>query len=80
MSRPKEENSKDRQYRLRMDERTAGDLEYINKCTGMPKSYILRELIRIKANEIRVINEENEYDQVLRECRGLSRRKLDYGL
>ena len=76
MSRPKAENSKDHQYRLRMDERTAGDLEYIHKCTGMPKSYILRELIRIKANEVRVINEENE----LREHCGLPRKKLNYGL
>ena len=80
MSRPKAENPKDYQYRLRMDKRTADDLEYIRKNTGMCKSYILRELIHAYANKIRVINEENEYEQVLRECRGLPRKKLEYGL
>ena len=80
MSRPKSENPKDVQYRLRMDEDTAADLEYIRKNTGMCKSYILRELIHYYANKIRVINEENEYDQFLREHHGLPRKKLDYGL
>lgn len=80
MSRPKAENPKEYQYRLRMDENTAADLEFIHQKTGVPKSYILRQLIHNKANEIRVIDAENSYEQCLRETFGLRRKMPDYGL
>ena len=80
MGRTKSENSKDIQYRLRMDKNTAADLEFIHQKTGMCKAYILRELIHSKANEIRVIDAENSYHDCLRETFGLRRKMPDYGL
>jgi len=59
--------AKEKQYRLRMDERTAEDLKYIKENTGYPVAFILRETIHNIANQIRVSNEElKEYD-ILRE-------------
>lgn len=52
MPRPKSNNPKDIQYRLRMDEATAERLEYICRKSGMCKAFILRELINRAFSDI----------------------------
>lgn len=45
MARPKKENPKDIQYRVRLDAETAAELESLHKQSGMCKAWIIRELI-----------------------------------
>lgn len=45
MARPKKENTKDIQYRVRLDADTAMELESLHNQSGMSKAAIIRELI-----------------------------------
>ena len=45
MARPKKENPKDIQYRVRLDAETAAELESLHKQFGKSKAWIIRELI-----------------------------------
>lgn len=45
MARPKKENPKDIQYRVRLDYETAVELESLHKRSGMCKAWIIRDLI-----------------------------------
>lgn len=55
MARPKKENKKDIQYRVRLDAETAAELESLRKKSGMCKAWIIRELIHT-AHEAIFIN------------------------
>ena len=45
MARPKKDDKKDIQYRVRLDAETAAELESLREQTGMCKARIIHELI-----------------------------------
>lgn len=60
MARPKKENPKDIQYRIRLDAETAAELESLHKQSGMCKAFIIRKLIHgAYCGELIPINKED---------------------
>lgn len=52
--RPKKENSRDRQYRVRLNEEEEGMLEYASQATGVRRSEIFRVALQDYYNNVRL--------------------------
>ncbi len=65
--RPKLDDSRDKQYRVRLNNEEDDMLEYVSEATGIPKSEIFRHALVDLYHKVRVnetITEEDSYDEI----------------